>query len=89
MVKAKVPGSVADRGKTVDLDNISNEDLAAAIDSWIHSRRDRIILKLRLIDGFTYSQTVEYLYEHEKIILSEKQISRIIQKTEDILFKHI
>lgn len=89
MVKAKVPGSVGDRGKTVDLDNISNSEIEHLIDEWIHSERDRKILKLRLIDGLTYSQTVEYLYEHEKIVISERQVIRIISKTEDILFKHI
>lgn len=89
MVKAKVPGSVGDRGRTVDLDNISNSEIEHLIDEWIHSERDRKILKLRLIDGLTYSQTVEYLYEHEKIVISERQVIRIISKTEDILFKHI
>lgn len=74
---------------SVNLDNISNNDIQNAIDTWIHSARDRLILKLRLIDGLTYSQTVEYLYEHEKIVISERQVIRIISKTEDILFKHI
>lgn len=89
MVRAKAPENVADRERTVDLDNISNSEIEHLIDEWIHSERDRKILKLRLIDGLTYSQTVEYLYEHEKIVISERQVIRIISKTEDILFKHI
>lgn len=76
-------------GQSVDLDNISNQDIQTAIDTWIHSARDRLILKLRLIDGLTYSQTVDYLYKHENIVLSEKQIIRIVSRTEDILFRHL
>lgn len=82
-------GRAKESAESVDLDNISNNDIQNAIDNWIHSARDRLILKLRLIDGLTYSQTVEYLYEHEKIVISERQVIRIISKTEDILFKHI
>lgn len=90
MVKVQVHGEgEGDRERTVDLDNISNSEIEHLIDEWIHSERDRKILKLRLIDGLTYSQTVEYLYEHEKIVISERQVIRIISKTEDILFKHI
>ena len=76
-------------GQSVDLDNISNQDIQTAIDTWIHSARDRLILKLRLIDGLTYSQTVDYLYKHENIVLSERQIIRIVSRTEDILFRHL
>ena len=38
----------------IDLDNISNSDIEKAIDEWIHSERDRKILKRRLIDGICY-----------------------------------
>lgn len=73
----------------VDLSDVKNSDIANAIDEYIHSSRDRLILKLRLIDGLTYSQTVEYLYEHEQIIISERQVMRIVSKTEEVLFRHI
>ena len=73
----------------VDLSDVKNSDIAKAIDEYIHSSRDRLILKLRLIDGLTYSQTVEYLYKHENIIISERQVMRIVSKTEEVLFRHI
>ncbi len=88
MARAKEPKS--DEGtQKVDLSDIKNSDIANAIDEYIHSSRDRLILKLRLIDGLTYSQTVEYLYKHENIIISERQVMRIVSKTEEVLFRHI
>ena len=72
----------------MNLDDVTNEDIQKAIDSWIHSERDRLILKLRLIDGYTYMQISDYLYEH-KIILSDRQIKNIVSKTEQKLFKHM
>lgn len=72
----------------MNLDDVTNEDIQKAIDSWIHSERDRLILKLRLIDGYTYMQISDYLYEH-KIILSDRQIKNIVSKTEQKLFKHL
>lgn len=81
-------GREADR-ESIDLDNISNSEIEHLIDEWIHSKRDRMILKLRLIDGLTYMQTSDYLYEHEKIYLSERQIKNIVYKAEAKLFKHI
>lgn len=88
MVKAR--GSVSDGEiQKVDLSDVKNSDIAKAIDEYIHSSRDRLILKLRLIDGLTYSQTVEYLYKHENIIISERQVMRIVSKTEEVLFRHI
>lgn len=72
-----------------DLDDISNTELEKAIDEWIHSKRDRLILKLRLIDGLTYQQTSDLLYKEENIILSERQIKDIVYKAEAKLFRHI
>lgn len=85
MGRAEVQGS----GGGVDLDNISNSQLEHLIDEWIHSKRDRLVLKLRLIDGLTYQKTSDYLYEKEHIILSERQIKNIVYKAEAKLFKHI
>ena len=87
MAKAEARES-GDRDR-LDLDNISNKQIEEAIDLWIHSKRDRIILKLRLIDGLTYQQTSDHLYEKEGIILSERRIKTIVYKAEAKLFKHI
>ena len=88
MLKAEEHAS-GEGTQKVDLSDVKNSDIANAIDEYIHSERDRKILKLRLIDGLTYSQTVEYLYKHENIIISERQVMRIVSKTEEVLFRHI
>lgn len=88
MVKAEEHAS-GEGTQKADLSDVKNSDIANAIDEYIHSERDRKILKLRLIDGLTYSQTVEYLYKHENIIISERQVMRIVSKTEEVLFRHI
>lgn len=64
MARAKVPGSVGDRERTVDLDNISNSEIEHLIDEWIHSERDRRILKRRLIDGICYEPLAEEMGWH-------------------------
>ena len=43
----------AERSKP-DFENISNSELEKLINEWIHSERDRKILKRRLIDGICY-----------------------------------
>lgn len=53
MARAKEQRS--DEGtQKVDLSDITNSEIANAIDEWIHSERDRKILKRRLIDGICY-----------------------------------
>lgn len=37
-----------------NLDDITNSEIEHLIDEWIHSERDRKILKRRLIDGICY-----------------------------------
>lgn len=71
------------------LENITNTQISNAIDEWIHSERDRIILKYKLIDGFTYSQICDKLYAEHEIILSERQLQNIVYKAESILFKNL
>lgn len=61
----------------------TNSQIATLIDEYIHSERDRAILKRRLIDGI-YCEPLA-----EEFDLSVKQIRNIITKSEDILFKHL
>lgn len=79
----------AQSAESVNLDDITNEQLSNAIEKWIHSKRDRLILKLRLIDGLTYIKISDSLYEHENITLSERQIKNIVSKAEAKLFRHL
>lgn len=60
----------------------SNSQIAELIDEWIHSERDRAILKRRLIDGLTYEQLAE------EFDMSVRQMKRIVYKCSNHLFKH-
>lgn len=66
-----------------DLDDISNSELEKAINEWIHSEKDRLILKRRLIDGICYEPLAE------EIGMSVRQIKERVYKAEAKLFKHI
>lgn len=61
----------------------SNSQISAVIDEWIHSERDRAIMKRRLIDGVCYEPLAE---EFE---LSVAQVKRIVYKCEDKIFRHL
>ena len=67
----------------LNLDEISNSQLAEAIDEWIHSERDRHILKRRLIDGIYYEPLAD------ECNMSVRQIKEIVRKAENKLFKHL
>lgn len=71
------------RGRTVNLDNISNSEIEHLIDEWIHSERDRKILKRRLIDGICYEPLAD------EMDMSVRQIKNIVYKAEAKLFKHL
>ena len=79
MERAKESG---ERGKT-NLDDISNSELSHAIDEWIHSERDRKILKRRLIDGICYEPLAD------EFGISVRQMKNIVSKAEARLFRHI
>jgi DNA-directed RNA polymerase specialized sigma subunit len=61
----------------------SNSQISEVIDEWIHSKRDRDIMKSRLIDGLTHEKLAE---EYD---MSVRQIKRIIYKNMDRLSVHI
>lgn len=68
----------------LDWENVTNQQIAELIDTWIHSERDRAILHDRLINGYTFSQLANKNYP-----LTYRQIQRIVQKAENKLFKHL
>lgn len=53
------------------------------IDEWIFNEQHRKMLKLNLLDGWTYEHIAE---EFE---MSSRQIARIIPRLQNQLFKHI
>ena len=61
----------------------SNSEISRIIDEWIRSKRDREILKRRLIDGCCYEPLAE------EFNLSVRQVKSIIYKNENIVFKHL
>lgn len=81
---AKAKGSVSGEGtQKVDLSDVKNSDIANAIDEYIHSERDRKILKRRLIDGICYEPLAD------EMDMSVRQIKNIVSKAEAKLFKHL
>lgn len=64
-------------------DDISNSELEKLIDEWIHSERDRRILKRRLIDGICF-EPLSWEFD-----MSVRQIKNIVYRAEAKLFKHI
>lgn len=61
----------------------TNSQIDHLIDEYIHSERDRKILKRRLIDGICYEPLAE------EFDLSVKQVRNIVNKSEMVLFKRL
>ena len=61
--------------------NYTNSQMAYLIDEYIHSARDRAILKDRFIDGLTFGEL------EAKHNLSERQIKRIVKKADALLVR--
>lgn len=61
----------------------TNSQIRALIDEWIHSDRDRQILSLRLINGFTFERIAEL------VDMSDKQVKRIVYRLQEQLFEHL
>lgn len=81
---AKAKESVSGEGtQKVDLSDVKNSDISNAIDEYIHSERDRKILKRRLIDGICYEPLAD------EMDMSVRQIKNIVSKAEAKLFKHL
>ena len=66
-----------------DFENISNSELEKLINEWIHSERDRKILKRRLIDGICYEPLAD------EMNMSVRHIKNIVSRAEAKLFKHL
>ena len=52
----------------------TNSEIQKLIDEHIHSERDRLIMKMCFIEGYTYEKIAE------KVDLTPRHISRIISK---------
>ncbi len=61
----------------------TNTQISFLIDEYIHSERDRKILKRRLIDGICYEPLAE------EFDLSAVQVKRIVYKAQEKLLRHL
>ena len=69
--------------KMINLDNITNSQIGSIIDEYIHSERDRALLKRRFIDGICYEPLAE------EFDLSVVQTKRIVYKQGDKVLRRI
>lgn len=67
----------------IDWENITNSQIEHLITEYVHSERDRRVLRLRLIDGLTYERIAD------EMLMSVRQIKNIIYKAEAKLFRHL
>lgn len=61
----------------------TNSQIRALIDEYIHSERDRLILKRRLIDGIHFEPLAE------EFDMSDSQIKRIVYRLQEQLFRFL
>ena len=66
-----------------EMKDYTNSEIAAAIDEYIHSERDRAILKRRLIDGICFEPLAE------EFDLSVRHVQNIVYKCSDKIFRHL
>lgn len=60
---------------------LTNSEIAERISEIIHSKRDREIMRLKLIDGLTLEQTAEV------VEMSVPQIQRIVKHYKELICK--
>lgn len=64
-------------------EDITTSQVAAAIEEYIFSARDRAVLKRRLIDGICFEPLAE------EFDMSVRQIKDIVYKGQDKVFRHL
>lgn len=64
-------------------DDMSNSEIRHIIDEYIHSERDRCLLKDRYTNGYTYERLGE-MYD-----LSTLQVKRIVYKQSERILQHV
>jgi len=61
----------------------SNSEICEAIDNYVHSQRDREIMKRRLVDGVCFEPL------SEEFCLSVRQTKNIVYRCSEQVFKHM
>lgn len=63
--------------------DLSRSEIEELIDEWVFKKRNREILKRRLLDGITYERIAE------EFGMSARQIKNIVYRSETIIFSHV
>lgn len=63
--------------------NVTTYELTLLIESWIYNRRDREVLKAKLIEGLTYEQAAE------RFDISRGTAVNIVNKGLSIIERHL
>lgn len=66
-----------------DYSDVSRTQIEHVIDEYIHSERNRYILKRKLLDGIFYEPLAE------EVGLSVRQVKNIVYKNEPKVFRHL
>lgn len=61
----------------------TNSQISAVIDEYIHSKRNRELLKRRYVDGITFERIAE------EFDLSVRQTKTIVYRSEQTIFAHV
>lgn len=61
----------------------SNSEITRLIDEYVHSERDRALLKRRLVDGILYERLAE------EFDLSVRQTKSIVYRQQDRVLRHL
>lgn len=64
-------------------EDIPNSERCGLIDEYVHSERDRALMKRRLIDGICFEPLAE------EFDLSVRQVKSIVYKAENRIFKNM
>lgn len=64
-------------------EDIPNSELIHLIDEYVHSERNRALMKRRLVDGICYEPLAE------EFDLSVRQVKNIVYRCGDTIFKHL
>lgn len=67
----------------------SYSQIEKVIDEWVLSRRDRAVLKLKLLDGVTYEGILKEDFPDKETCTSVDKIKDIIKDAEETLYKHL
>lgn len=67
----------------MNFENMASSDIERLIGEWVHSERDRAILRRRLIDGICYEPLAE------EFDLSVRQVKNIVYRGEEKIFAHV